>query len=286
MQAFSFIGDLFHNLLYVPIINLLVLLYHAISFVHIPYALGFAIIALTIVIRLILYPLMASQLKASKKMQDLNPHLKNLKEKHKNDAKMLQQETMKLYKEHGVNPAAGCLPVLVQLPLIWALYAALQLIVKPGMATLKTINAMLYSDSFKLLKPWDANFFGLPLAQTPSHLLSTIGPVILLVPVLTGVFQFIQSKMMLGVAVKPDDKKLSELKSKSGEKKDQDFATAFQSQSLYIFPLMIGFFSYGFPIGLSLYWNTFTIFGIIQQYRISGLGGAKEWVDKLNGRNK
>ena len=284
MGILSFIGSLFHNLLYVPIINLLVLLYHAISFVHIPYALGFAIIALTIVVRLILYPLMASQLKASKKMQELNPHLKNLKEKHKNDAKMLQAETMKLYKEHGVNPAAGCLPVIIQLPLIWALYAALQLIVKPGMVTLKTINAMLYSNSFKLLKPWDTYFFGLPLAQTPSHLLSTIGPVVLLIPVLTGLFQFIQSKMMFSTAAKPEDKKL--VKANSGEKKDDDFATAFQSQSMYIFPLMIGFFSYGFPIGLSLYWNTFTIFGIIQQYRISGLGGVKDWTDKLNGRNK
>jgi YidC/Oxa1 family membrane protein insertase len=286
MQLFSFIGDLFHNLLYVPIINLLVILYHAINFVHVPYALGFAIITLTIVIRLILYPLMNSQLKASKKMQDLNPHLKNLKAKHKNDAKMLQSETMKLYKEHGVNPAAGCLPVIIQLPLIWALYAALQLIVKPGMETLKTINVMLYSDSFKLLKPWDANFFGLPLAQTPSHLISTIGPVILLVPVLTGLFQFIQSKMMFSTVAKPEDKKLVKAESGPEKKKDEDFATAFQSQSMYIFPLMIGFFSYGFPIGLSLYWNTFTIFGIIQQYRISGLGGIKDWTDKLNGRNK
>jgi YidC/Oxa1 family membrane protein insertase len=286
MGILSFIGSLFHNVLYVPIINLLVLLYHAINLIHVPYALGFAIIVLTIVIRLILYPLMASQLKASKKMQELNPHLKNLKEKHKNDAKKLQEETMRLYKEHGVNPAAGCLPVLIQLPLIWALYAALQLIVKPGMVTLKTINAMLYSPSLKLTQPWDANFFGLPLAQTPSHLLTTIGPAVLLIPVLTGLFQFIQSKMMFSTATKPEDKKLSKVKPASGEKKNDDFATAFQSQSMYIFPLMIGFFSYGFPIGLSLYWNTFTIFGIIQQYRISGLGGIKDWTDKLNGRNK
>lgn len=286
MSLFSFIGSAFHNLLYVPIINLLVLLYHALNFVHIPYALGFAIIVLTIIIRLILYPLMSSQLKASKKMQELNPHLKNLKEKHKNDAKMLQQETMRLYKEHGVNPAAGCLPVLIQLPLIWALYAALQLIVKPGVTTLHQINAMLYSSSLKLVAVWDTNFFGLPLAQTPSHLLSTIGPVVLLIPVLTGFFQFIQSKMMFASLPQATDKKLAEVKSKSGEKKDEDFATAFQSQSLYIFPLMIGFFSYGFPVGLSLYWNAFTIFGIIQQYRISGLGGLEDWITKLNGKNK
>ncbi|OGH07617.1 MAG: hypothetical protein A2171_02065 [Candidatus Levybacteria bacterium RBG_13_35_9] len=64
------------------------------------------------------------------------------------------------------------------------------------------------------------------------------------------------------------------------EKKKDDFATAFQTQSLYIFPIMIGFLSYTFPIGLSLYWNTFTIFGIIQQYKVSGLGDLEDWIKK------
>jgi YidC/Oxa1 family membrane protein insertase len=282
MSLFSFIGSVFHNLLYVPIINLLVVLYHALNFVHLPYALGFAIIALTIVIRLILYPLMTSQLKASKKMQEINPHLKKLKEKHKGDAKTLQQETMRLYKEYGINPAAGCLPVLVQLPIIWALYSVLMSIVKPGVATLNEVNAVLYSNSMRLVQQWDTNFFGLPLAQNPSHLISTMGPIVLLIPVLTGVFQYIQTKMIMVPSQQSTEKK----DDKDGKKKNEDFATAFQTQSLYIFPLMIGFFSWGFPIGLSLYWNTFTIFGIIQQYKISGVGGFKDWMDKLNGRKK
>jgi len=127
----------------------LVALYHAFYYVHLPFALGFSIIALTVLIRLVLYPLTNTQLKASKKMQELTPHLNRLKEKHKNDAKTLQAETMKLYKEFGVNPAAGCLPVLIQLPLIWALYQALQLIVKPGAAILAQINHMLYSNSLR-----------------------------------------------------------------------------------------------------------------------------------------
>ena len=280
MNLLSPIGDAFHTLLFVPIINLLVVLYHAFNYIHLPYSLGFAIIALTILIRLVLYPLTNSQLKASKKMQELTPHLNKLKEKHKNDAKTLQAETMKLYKEFGVNPAAGCLPVLIQLPLIWALYQALQLIVKPGAAILAQINHMLYSNSLRLTSPWDTNFFGLPLAQNPSHLMSTVVPLILLIPVATGLFQFIQTKMMLNPQVK------NKTDGKKDEKKKEDFATAFQSQSLYIFPVMIAFFSYGFPIGLSLYWNTFTIFGIIQQYRISGLGGLKEWTDKIYGKSK
>jgi len=280
MNIFAPIISVFNTLLYIPIINSLVALYHAFNFIHLPFALGFSIIALTVLIRLVLYPLTNSQLKASKKMQDIAPHLSKLKEKHKGDAKTLQAETMKLYKEFGVNPAAGCLPVLIQLPLIWALYSALQLIVKPGAAVLSQINHMLYANSLRLTTPWDTTFFGLPLAQNPSHLLSTLGPLILLVPIATGVFQFIQTKMMLNPKTQAKDG------SKKDEKKKEDFATAFQSQSLYIFPIMIAFFSYGFPIGLSLYWNTFTIFGIIQQYRISGLGGLKEWTDKLYEKNK
>jgi membrane protein insertase, YidC/Oxa1 family, C-terminal domain len=280
MNILSVIGDTFHVVLFVPIVNALVALYHVFNYVHLPFALGFSIIALTVLIRLVLYPLTNSQLRAAKKMQDIAPHLNKLKEKHKGDAKTLQAETMKLYKEFGVNPAAGCLPVLIQLPLIWALYQALQLIVKPGAAILAQINNMLYSNSLRLTSPWDATFLGLPLAQNPSHLLTTMGPFVLAIPIATGVFQFIQTKMMLNPKTQNKDG------DKKDEKKKEDFATAFQSQSLYIFPIMIAFFSYGFPIGLSLYWNTFTIFGIIQQYRISGLGGLKEWTDKIYGKSK
>ena len=280
MNILSAIGDTFHVVLFVPIVNALVALYHVFNYVHLPFALGFSIIALTVLIRLVLYPLTNSQLRAAKKMQDIAPHLNKLKEKHKGDAKTLQAETMKLYKEFGVNPAAGCLPVLIQLPLIWALYQALQLIVKPGAAILAQINNMLYSNSLRLTSPWDATFLGLPLAQNPSHLLTTMGPFVLAIPIATGVFQFIQTKMMLNPKTQNKDG------DKKDEKKKEDFATAFQSQSLYIFPIMIAFFSYGFPIGLSLYWNTFTIFGIIQQYRISGLGGLKEWTDKIYGKSK
>ena len=261
-----------------PLINIIVAIYQGLNFVHIPFALGFSIIVLTIIIRLILYPLTASQLKATKKMQELNPHLSKLKEKHKGDAKMLQQETMRLYKEHGVNPAAGCLPLLIQLPLIWALYGVLQDVVKYNISA---INKVLYSDSLRLTKTWDLTFFGLPLAQNPSHLYATMGPVILLVPVLTGVFQFIQSKMMMPSAPASAEKKLVEVK-KDGKGSD-DFSSAMQTQMTYLMPVMIGFFSYNFPIGLSLYWNTFTIFGIIQQYKVSGLGGLKEWTDKIYG---
>jgi YidC/Oxa1 family membrane protein insertase len=266
----------FNTLIIDPLTNILVVVYYLLNLIRVPYALGFSIIILTIIVRLILYPLMSSQLKASKKMQEMNPHLKKLKEKHKNDAKTLQQETMRLYKEHGINPAAGCLPVIVQIPIIWGLYAVLQKIVllKPAV-----VNKIVYFDVFKLNTAWDQFFFGLPLAHSPAQLIAKLGPIVFLIPVLTGFFQFVQSKMMLpaqaAVAVGAGEEK---------KEKKEDFATAFQSQSMYIFPLMIGFFSWTFSIGLSLYWNTFTIFGIIQQYKISGLGGLVQWKDKLYGK--
>ena len=271
----------FDTIILNPILNVLLINYKLFSTIGVPFALGFAIIGLTIVIRLILYPLMSAQLKAAKRMQEVSPHLSKLKEKYKNDAKLLQQETMKLYKEFGVNPAAGCLPILVQLPVIWGLYSVLIKVINLGSNTVAEVNRLAYSDFLKIDKTWDVYFFALPLPQNPGQLLSTMGPIILLVPLLTGLFQFIQSKMMLPKKVLKEEKKIAEA---TPTKKD-DFATAFQSQSLYIFPIMIGFLSYTFPIGLSLYWNTFTIFGIIQQYKISGLGGLEDLTRQIWKRN-
>ena len=259
--------ELFDTLLINPLINILLAIYQVFYSIGIPYALGFSVIGLTIVIRLILYPLTASQLRAARDMQKVSPLLSKLKERHKNDPKRLQQESMKLYREHGINPVAGCLPILVQLPVIWGLYAVLSQIVglKPEEIVAR-VNSIAYIDPLQIQAAWDTSFFGLPLGQNPSQLFETVGPLILLVPIITGALQFVQSKMMFS-PLKTDEK--------VKKKNEPDFQSALQTQSLYIFPVMIGFFSYTFPLGLSLYWNTFTIFGIIQQYKIQGLGGLE-----------
>lgn len=276
-----------HALIY-PIINVLVALYQALTYLHIPFALGFAIIALTAVIRIVLYPLMASQLKASKKMQDLAPHMNTLKEKHKGDSKKLQEAQMALYKEHGINPIAGCLPLIIQFPLLIALYTVLaEIVSKKPEAVVAYINGIVYFPWLRLTEPWNTNFFGLPLGQHPQQLIATM-PLILLVPVITAVLQFIQSKMMMAqpepakaVVVSKKNKKALAVAEPKKPDMASDFAKTFQQQSLYIFPLMLGYLSFSFPIGLSLYWNTFTLFGILQQYRISGWGGLAPWVQKI-----
>jgi len=272
--------QIFDVLLIQPIVNILVTFYHLLSFAHIPYALGFSIILMTVSIRLLLYPLTATQLRVSKKMQELNPHISNIKAKHKGDMKRQQEATMALYKEHNVNPAAGCLPGLVQIVvLLFGLYPALlKILTLNGKDVVATVNHLVYLPALRISTPWDTSFLGVHLGQTPGQLFSTVGPVILLIPILTAAFQFIQSKMM---APAKDPKALA---IKKDGNKQEDFATTFQKQSLYLLPVMIGVFSWNFSVGLSLYWNTFTVFGIIQQYKVAGLGAAHEWVDRLRSK--
>ncbi|MBI2430795.1 MAG: YidC/Oxa1 family membrane protein insertase [Candidatus Levybacteria bacterium] len=263
---------MFDQLLVYPLLNILVGIYQGLTFLHIPYALGFSIVILTALIRLVMYPMITSQLRASKKMQDLAPHISALKDKHKGDNTKLHQETMRLYKEHGVNPAAGCLSAVVQMAIIiFGLYPAFIKVINldPAKALAEVNNNIIYTDFIRLTKPWDTLFFGVPLAKNPSELMAVMPMVAILIPLMTGLLQFIQSKMMFS--------KPKEALQKEQQNKKEDFATAFQAQSLYIFPVMIGFFSYTFPVGLSLYWNTFTVFGILQQYHVSGLGGLVSW---------
>ncbi len=269
--------NIFELLLIRPLINVLVAIYHGLVYAHIPFALGFSIILSTALIRLVLYPFISTQLKFSKKMQEIQPHLSRLKEKHKGDPKRAQVEQMALYKEHGVNPASGCLPFIIQIVLLLGFYNAIFKVIalKPKEA-IAVINKIAYFDFLKLNHAWDTNFFGLPLIKSPAELVGSVGFIIVLIPLVTVVLQLIQTKMMT-----PEQAtKIIPAKS-SGKKEEPDFAQTMQSQMLLIMPLGIGFVSYRFALGLSLYWNTFTIFGIIQQYQIQGLGGLSDWLNKV-----
>ena len=258
--------ELFNTALVYPLVNLLVAIYQLLTALGIPYGLGFSIILITVATRLLLYPFMHHSLKQQKKMQKLMPEINKLKEKHKNDAKRLQMEQMALFKAEGVNPASGCLLILVQFPILIALYNVLLKTVH--ITSAKEVNAILYFDSLRLTHLWDTTFFGLSLGKTPSELLPAVGYGIVFVSILTGALQLIQSKMMMP----PASEKPSQPKSK-----EPDFASALQTQTMYILPIMVGFFSFTLPFGLSLYWNSLTIFGIIQQYIVQRWGGLVDW---------
>lgn len=266
----NFIIDLFNLIFFGPVINLLVLIYQGLSALGIGGTLGFAIMILTIVIRLLVWPFMSSQIKATKKMADLKPHLDALRVKHKDDKQGMAQAQMALYKEHGVNPAGGCLPAVIQIPIFIALYQAIINILPGAGGNIDKINSLLYFPQLKLPAALDPNFFGLNLGIKPSEF-GKYGFLLLLVPVLTAFLTFVQSKMALPKPVKhyPSDSP------KEGKEKEslETSMGQVQSQMVYLMPLMFGYIVFTFPLGLAIYWNVYTILGIIQQYRFSGWGG-------------
>jgi len=270
---------IFNKFLIWPILNLLLAIYKLFEFLNIPGALGFSIIFLTILVRLILWPLTIQQLKSAKKMSDLRPKLEDLKKRYGDDKQRLQKEQIALYKEHGVNPASGCLPIILQIPIFIALYQVLLQVLRSGSdgGLLQQINQIAYHSVLKPTGSLDSYFLGFNLAQKPADW-HQAGPILLFVPFITGLLQFIQSKMITAPKAREEKK---EKKTKEEKEKQEELMAAMQSQMSFLMPGMIALFSYGFPLGLSLYWNTFTIFGIIQQYLISGPGGLADLVPLL-----
>lgn len=258
--------NFFNTVFVFPILNLLVALYKGFQSVGLPGAFGFAIIGLTVLVRLLFHPFFKQQMETTHKMQKIKPHLDKLSEKHKKDPKKLQQEQLKLYQEAGINPASGCLFMIIQIPVFLALYNTLSLFLNNGSSAklIGQINKALYLPALHIqsIDPW---FLGINLASTPAkggHWAYYA------VPVITALLQYLQvsvsTPMMSPKTEKKDGKK-------GEEKKDtaSDFQSALNTQMKYVFPLMIGWFSYSLPIGLSLYWNIFSLFSIMQGKRLA-----------------
>jgi YidC/Oxa1 family membrane protein insertase len=273
--------NLWNQILVWPILNVLVALYKGFEFLHIPGPLGFAVIGLTVLIRLLLYPLMQAQLKSAKKMAKLKPHLDALNVKHKDNKQALQQAQLALYKEHGVNPAAGCLPLLIQMPVLIALYNVFYQVLNNGNLTkeLAIINKVVYHPALKISN-LDLNFLGINLALKPSQW-QTHGWWLLSIPVITALLQWYQSKLMMAGQMssqivnresqneKQIQKSNTQKEEKKEDKKPEDTAMEMQKQMAIITPLMFGYFALQFPLGLALYWNVFGLFGIMQQLAVN-----------------
>lgn len=207
---------------------------------------GYAIIALTLIIKTLTLPLTNSATKTQKKMADLKPHFDEIKTKHKDDKMKQQEEQLKLMKEHKVNPAAGCLPIIVQVVILIILYNVLVQYLGPE----ATING----------EKVHSNFFYLDLAKADPYFI---------LPIIAGVTQFILGAMMTpaqSIAIRKND-------SETEKEQKEDFAQAMQQvqgQMLYLTPIMTAVVSVSFPSGLALYWVVSNIYSIIQQYFIVG----------------
>lgn len=258
-------GDLFNTILIQPTVNVLLFFYHIFLTIHLPYAFGFAIISLTALVRLILHPFFHKQMHMSAKMAEMKPHMDRLTKLHGKDKKKLQEEQMKLYKEMGINPASGCLLAIIQMPIFISLYRVLTLFTTTkGAHIIQNINQFAYAPYLKVAS-LDPHFFGINLWIMPSQF-NHYGYFYLLIPVITGALQYFQ----VSLSTPPPPPGLTETPKKNAkEDKDEkknpnDMQTAMTTQMKYIFPIMIGYFSFTLPVGLSLYWNIFSLFSIIQ----------------------
>lgn len=276
---------MFDSLIINPFLNALVFLYGVFSSLSIPGAFGFAIIALTGIFRLALHPFFKQQIESQQKMTALRPKMSELEKKHKDDKTRLQQAQLDLYKEHGINPASGCLFALVQLPIFIGLYQTLSRFVNAAgnSSAVDAINKVLYSPTLAL-KTLDPYFFGFNLAVAPQtykiidvsfssgiSLLPENLPYAhyMLIPLITGLLQYVQAQKTISAQPAPEKKDVTSAGDKKPESFSSDFQSAMNTQIKYFFPIMIAFFSYQLPVGLSLYWNIFSIFSIIQAIRTS-----------------
>lgn len=204
------------------------------------YNLGIAIIILTVLIRLVLFIPNQRALKAQRRMSEVQPKLNAVREKYKDNQEMMAQETMRIWKENKVSPLGGCLPILIQFPVLLALFRVIQDGLNPDKIYL--LYDQLHSFDFTLI---NTNFLGI-LELTVKN------PIVL--PIVIGGLQFIQLKLAMA------KKKPSETKSE---------AEITQQMMTYFMPAMIAVFTASVPAGVGLYWGASTLFGIGQQLLVN-----------------
>jgi len=211
---------------------------------NIPYSFGFAIILFTLLVRLATFPLNMQQIKSSKAMQELQPKMKALQEKHKGDKEKLASEQMKLYKEHGVNPLGGCLPMLVQMPIWFALYRSLLQLSQEGLLNegffwIPSLAGPVtdYSQGLSWLYPF---VDGAPPIGWADAIAYMILPIVLVVS------QLYMQQMMTPPTTDPQQASMQSV--------------------MKFMPLMFGYFALVVPSGLSLYWFTSNLLAMAQQY--------------------
>jgi YidC/Oxa1 family membrane protein insertase len=232
-----------------PLANVLLFLYQ-----YLGHQTVLAIAALTVLTRLLILPLTLSQQRSAQKMQELQPEIEKLREKYGDDQEKLAQKQLGLWREAGVNPAGGCLPLLIQLPIMIALYRAIIFCVPSTPLQLFQFSGHIFIDqwlpSLSGLVPLQSTFLGMDLGQPPT-------PVqwwSYALPVLVFATSWLQQKLLTP--------------SSGGDGGSQ--AEMMSQQMQIMMPLMFGFISLQYATGLSIYFIISNLFGMAQYYFIRG----------------
>jgi YidC/Oxa1 family membrane protein insertase len=228
--------EIFQYVLLDPMINLLVILNNLLfnSF-------GLAIIAFTVLIRVVTWPLTLRQLNSTRAMQGIQPRVQEIQKKY-NDPKRRQEEIMKVYRESGVNPL-GCIgPMILQIPILFALFYAIRYVLPESPEALERLSHHLY--------PWSFIQHAIPIEER--FLTMDLREGNFLMVFLVGITTYFQTKTTVTVAT-------------------SDQMRAQQQMMAYMMPLMFGFFAIGFPSGVSLYWVVNSIVGIAFNIAVYGI---------------
>lgn len=239
----AFLTSLWDELLFRPIYNLLIWLTTWLP----GHDLGLAIIILTLLIRLVLFVPTYTSFKQQKSLQALQPKINAVKEKYPKDQKKQSEEIMKLYQEHGVHPCGSCLPMLIQLPFLYAVFYVLRNGLDPSFT--KYLYATLANFDITTI---NVHFLGLNLTQPDKYIL----------PIITGVAQFFTMRL---TQVKQHEKIHDITPKDANEPKQMKEVEQASKYMAYVFPVLLAWIAMGYPAGLALYWICSTLFGIGQQ---------------------
>jgi YidC/Oxa1 family membrane protein insertase len=246
-------GTLFNQFIYQPLYNILIFTYNVLPVRDF----GVAIVLVTVLIKFFLIPLSRKQIESQKKMQEMQPKIKELQEKYKNDKEKQSRALMEFYKENKTNPFSGCLPMVVQLVFLIAIYRVLFNISKAGLVVNTNDLYSFVSNPGQINKMFlgiidlasSINLSGLTLKDVP-HVILVI---------LAAGSQYFQTKMLMA----------NQPASQPGKNGQADFSQVMSKQMLFLGPLLTLFIGVKFPAGLALYWLASTVFMIAQQYYLA-----------------
>jgi len=237
-----------NTLIVQPLLNLLIVLYSAVP----GNDFGVAVILLTILVRIILWPLAAKALHSQKAIKQIQPEIDALKKKHK-DQQELSKALLELYKEKEVNPFGSCLPSIAQIPFMIGLFYAFMKLKDPAFLDLREASSGIQSFLYPYVKELSfvKNALGSAEVLNTTFLGSIdLAKVSIPLAVVAGLAQFFQSKMMM-----PDN--------------PQDQAQKMMSRMIYLFPILTISFGVIMPAALPLYWLATTLVAILQQYLVT-----------------
>lgn len=247
-----------------PLTNLLLWIYDVLG--HGPHMFGLAIILFTVLIKVITWPLNASQVKGAQAMQELqnDKEWQEIQKKYAKDREKLAQEQMRIYKEKGINPFASCLPTLIQFPIIIGLYQA---IIRAMAATpldmLKLARTVYPFQNLENIIPLNSKFLWMNLGQPES--IPVLGFALPTLAIVVALTTYVQTKLTMPATTNPNDQ------------------TAAMSGMMSIYmPLLLGWFALTFASGISVYFITSNILGIVQY----AATGRANWRNLLPGGNK